>query len=507
MKEALNKIVHLLERLSSKPQIDGLEISDGGLAYVYFEGETPKTAAVRLPPGVVQGGKLMDKAAFGEALKTLHAAIAPDSADKLLKIDCVLPSSAVYTQSFEVPNVGEGKMDETVGLNLQMISPIAVGQANMSAQLIGETPDQYELLGAFAEQATVDAFKDVFALAHFAPVAFEFSSLALARIITKTTKIGPHPVLVLHLKSDGIDLAILRDGHLHFSYFRSWQSVQGSARTISRELFDGIIVEEVRKVVNFAVSRWGEGPNGVLLVAPNFEAEITNLLAANFTLRSTPFVLPSGTPASNFYVALGAAERSRMADVDEPFRTINVGGEGLTRAMAQDQLLSFIVLWRNIVAGALAIVLLAYIFSASFLVGQTQSLANRLNAFNPPAGNTQTLATLSSEAQTFNGLVRGVAAAQAANIPWYAIFNHLLSLANQNQVVLSDVSVTNFTSPVQVSATAPNYATVLQFKNALSADPNFSNVDLPLTQVTTIGNGNVGFNVSFNFTSVARSLK
>ncbi len=507
MSGIFNKIVHLLERLSSKPQVDGLEISDGGLTYVYFESGVLKTAAVRLPPDVVRSGKLMDKAALGEALRALHAAVAPDSADKPLKIDCVLPSSAVYTQSFEVPNVGEGKIEETVGLNLQMISPIAVGQANMSAQLIGETPDQYELLGAFVERATVDAFKDAFAAAHFVPVAFEFSSLALARLIAGTTKVGPHPVLVLHLKSDGIDIAILRDSHLHFSYFRSWQSVQGEARTISRELFDGIIVEEVRKVVNFAVSRWGEGPSGVLTVAPNFEAEIAGLLSTNFNLKAASFVLPSGVPASNFYVALGAAERGRLPDADELFRTINVGGEGLTHAMAQDQILSFIALWRNIVAGALVVVLLAYIFSASFLVGQAKSLTARLNAFNPPAGNEQSLSALASEVQTFNGLVRGVTAVQAENIPWYAIFNHLIALANQNQIVISDISVTNLTSPVQVAATAPNYAAVLQFKNALSSDPNFSNVDLPLTQVTTLGNGNVGFSVSFNFTSAVRSLK
>jgi hypothetical protein len=506
MKNLLHKIVGFLEKLSSKPKVDGLEISDGSLAYVYFEGDTPKTAAVRLAPGVVKNGKLEDKAAFTEALRALHRAVSPDAENKVLKVNCVLPSGALYTQSFEVPNVGEEKLPETVGLNLQMISPIAAGEANMSAQIIGETPDRYELLGAFAETAAIAAFKETLTSANFMPVVFESSSLALARLIVASIKIGDQPVLVLHLKSDGMDLAILRDGHLHFNYFRSWQSIQGDTRTISRELFDGAVLEEVRKVVNFAVSRWGEGPAGVLLVAPNFEAEISKLLATNFNLKAVPFVLPAGGLTPNFYAALGGAARGRQKTNDGPFAEINVGGEDSFRAMSWDQVLGFIGLWRNIIAGVLAVMLLAFIFSASFLVSQANSLVSQASDFKPPLDQ-QTLTNLTSKAQSFNALVAGVAAAKQGAVPWYAILNYLVNLAQKNRIIISDVDIASFTAPVQLAASAPDYATLLQFKNALSADPNFGNVNLPLTQVTTLGTGNVSFNVSFNFTPAAMSLR
>ncbi len=507
MGKLFRNIIRLLEKLSSKPRVDGLEVTDAALTYVYLDNDVPKTAAVRLAPGILRSGKLEDKAAFIEALKTLHNAVLPDAAEKPLKIDCVLPSSAVYTQSFEVPNVGEDKLAETVGLNLQMISPIAVVEANMSAQVIGETPDRYELLGAFADQGIVASFKEAFAAAHFTPVAFEFPSLALARLIARSVKVEARPTLVLHLKSDGLDLAIIRDGNLHFAYFRSWQSIQGDARTIPRELFDAVLVEEVRKVINFSVSRWGEGPAGALLIAPNFEKEVAELLAANFDLKSAPFSLPEIGLSPNFYVALGAAVRSLTVRVAaEPFRSINVGGEGLARMMSEDQVLDFIGLWRNILAGVLAVVLLAFILSASFLVQQASSLTGQVNAFRPTVDQ-KTLADLVAKANDFNLLVRGVSAAKSGAIPWYAILNHLISIADQDRVVLSDVSIESFTAPVQVAASAPDYATVLQFKNALVADPAFGNVDLPLTQVTTLGNNTVSFNVSFNFTSAAMDLR
>ncbi len=506
MGKFLRKIVQLLEKLSSKPRVDGLEINEAGLTYVYFEKGVPKTASVRLAPGAIQDGRLADKNSFGEALRSLHAVVSPDAAEKLLKVDCVLPSSAVYTQGFEVPNVGEDKLSETVSLNLQMISPIPVASANMDAQVIGETPDRYELLGAFADSAVINDFKEALAAARFLPVAFEFPSLATSRLVARSVKIGPEPVMLLHLKSDGIDLAILRDSHLHFSYFRSWRSIQGDARTISRELFDAVIVEEVRKVVNFSVSRWSAGPVGVLLVAPNFENEIAKLLEASFNLRAAPFKpAEAGIPA-NFYAALGAAVRSEETGVGEPFRVINIGGEGLGRTMSEDQILSFIALWRNIVAGVLAIILVAFIFSASFLIKQANSLTEQVNSFRPPVDQ-KALADLVAKADDFNLLVHGVAAAQNGAVPWYGILNHLIALSGQNRVVLSDISIGNFASHVQVSATAPDYATVLQFKNALVSDPAFGNVDLPLTQVTTLGNNTVSFTVSFNFTNAALSLK
>ncbi|MCL4404238.1 hypothetical protein M1432_02760 [Patescibacteria group bacterium] len=505
MKNIFKKIVPLIDKLSSKPAIDGLEISDASLTYAYFYKDEIKTTAVKLAPGIVKGGKLEDKAAFIEALRALHGAVLPDSSEKLLKVDCVLPSSAVYTQSFDVPNVGNDKLEETVDLNLQMISPIAVGEANMSAEVIGETPDRVELLGAFAERSAINDFKEALVAARFAPAAFELSALALTRLVVRSVKVGPRPVLTLHLKSDGIDLAILRDNALHFSYFRSWQSIQGEARSISRSVFDSVVVEEVRKVINFSVSRWGEGPAGVLLVAPNFEKEIVGLLAANFNLKAAAFVPAQISLDSAFYVAFGAALRSREASVNEPFRAINVGGEDSVNMMSQDQIINFIGLWRNIIAGVLAILLVAFIFSASFLVKMANSIGTQSTDFNPSLDQ-KSLADLSAKAGVFNAMVRGVEAARAGAVPWYPIIEHLIGLAKSNQVVLTDISISNMNSPVQVAATAPDYATVLEFKNALSGDPNFANVNLPLTQVTTQGDGSVSFSVSFTFTSQALSL-
>ena len=64
MDNLFKRIKSLLDKLSSKPRIDGLQLSDAGLEYVFFEYEKPKTVALRLPPGILKNGKLEDSAQF-----------------------------------------------------------------------------------------------------------------------------------------------------------------------------------------------------------------------------------------------------------------------------------------------------------------------------------------------------------------------------------------------------------------------------------------------------------
>ena len=99
-----------------------------------------------------------------------------------MRVVVVLPAATVYTQSFDIPNVGEDKLIESADLNLQMISPMPKETAYMSFERLQETPDRYELLGAFAERALVDRYWDILSQAKFPPIVFEFPGLALTRL-------------------------------------------------------------------------------------------------------------------------------------------------------------------------------------------------------------------------------------------------------------------------------------------------------------------------------------
>ena len=120
-----------------------MHISDSALLYAEIYGGL-KTAGVKLPPGVVMDGKILDPAQFRIALKQLHTAI-DSNEKKTIPVAVVLPTAGIYTQSFTTPNVGRERLQESALLNLQMISPMATDTSYMSWQLMQETPDQFEV--------------------------------------------------------------------------------------------------------------------------------------------------------------------------------------------------------------------------------------------------------------------------------------------------------------------------------------------------------------------------
>ncbi|TSA44149.1 hypothetical protein D4R51_04425 [bacterium] len=496
MNNFLEKIKFFLEKLTSKPKFDGLQISESGLEYFSTAIDKPRMVALRLPPGIFKNNKLQEPNQLLESLNKLHYLVAPDKPGQTLRVILVLPPGLVYTQSFNVPNVGEERLNETVALNIQMLSPIPVADSNISAQIIRETPDRYDLLGAFTDKNLVNQLKDILIQAHFSPIAFEFPALALTRLIEQSTKLNQKSTLVFQVSSDGLDFFILRDGHLYFNYFRSWQSIQGEERSISRAVFDGVVIEEVRKVINFSSSRFNDTPNGALIIAPGFEAEVSEILEKNFNLRTVPLVLNQISPI--FYVASGAALRGKIDLENENLKIINLGGESLVKTIFDEQILNFISMWRNITVGVFVILLISFIFAASFLVTQSKSLTAQINSFSGSVSQKE-LADLKTKAVEFNNFVATIKSVRGTVSPWYELLNHLGSVASANGINIKSLDIASFGSPVNMFGTAPDYKTVFNFKNVLVGDPLFSNVNLPITQISIGTDNTASFNISFRF--------
>ncbi len=491
------KIINLIEKLSSKPRIDGIEITGSAIKYSYFDGLTARTVAVKLSPGVVVGGKLSDKDNFSAALLALKGQIMPEKRESIFRVNVVLPTALVFTQSFSVPNLNPDEVAESVNLNLQMISPIPKEDANMSAQLISEHDLDYEFFGAFADKKEIGSYQSALTAAGFVPVSFEFKAVSLSRFIRNTSVVPSKLVLVFELSADGIELFILISGNVYFSYFRSWQSIQGNSQSISKELFDMTVIEEVRKVLNFTSGKFGVSPDSVLILAPGFESEVSDILKTNFNLKTSPIVSSKLNAQPIFYSTIGAAMRWQSEEDNKNLLSINLGGEDLTKAIYNEQILNFVSLWRGILASVLSLVLLAYIGGAVFVVDQYKLAMANLDEFKPPLDETK-LANLIGEANTFNSMVSEIAGVRGSNQDFYTPIKHVSDIANANNIKVLSIGVTSLSSPITLSANAASYELVLNFKNAISADPMFTNVDLPLTQINTQSDNSVDFSISFN---------
>ncbi|MFH1162152.1 MAG: hypothetical protein V1696_02660 [Candidatus Jorgensenbacteria bacterium] len=490
----LKKLWRLFEWLSSKPKVGGLEISSLGVAFVHFNGGL-NTYSLRLPPGTVREGKVEDPEKLLEVLTELHKAADVGGRGGLIRTVTVLPAAAVYTQNFEIPNVGEEKLGESANLNLQMISPLPKEAAYMSFERLSETPDRYELLGAFAERSLVDQYQDILARSMFSPIALEFPGLSLARLFRSVGGIQPRASLLFHVSSDGLNLLIIRSGRLYFNYFRSWKSIQGDAREISRERFEEVVAQEVQKVVNFTLGSFKETPVQLILIAPGLESDLQTFLESHFSIPVAPLEVPGWAVGPQWFVALGAAFRGAMERGKD--RELSVSSAGASELFYEEQLTDFVRLWRAVVAGVMGVLLIFFGGAAYFLSGQARTALEQLEQFRTKS-DTSEFKELQTKAEEFNALVKSVAGVRASVRPWSAFFAKLTKLADDNKAKIDKVEVSAGPDrPITLVARAPSYDAVIAFKNALGSDPGLQNVNLLVPQISVLEDGSVGFTVTF----------
>ncbi len=486
----------VLDKLSSKPKVGGLLVSDSTLQYVFLDGtkgKAPEKFSVPLPPGVLREGKIKAPDQLALYFRELHRLITGGTAE-LVKVVVTLPPAVIYTQSFHVPKINEERLEEATGLNLRIITPIEVERAFMSSQVIGGTEDRYDLLGAFVEKDIVLKLKDLLSAAGFEPLIFEFPSLALARTISSSLKLSPSPVFVLQVSSDGLDLSIIRGNSIYFEYFRPWRSVQGEAREITRKEFESVVVQEVKKVIDFSLSRFKENLAQTLVSAPGFEREITELLRKNFGLQAFPLTLKSFPFAPNWYTVLGSAIRGRNYGGAD--KEINLSGLSLKEVFREERTLSFIGLWRNIIVGAALIMLIVFGGSAAILSRQSNTTIARLESFTAQISESE-LSELKTKVSEFNGLVVSVRQARELSQPWYQTLSRIKKLADDNSVTVYGFGAASTGEMLSLSGRAPSASQVLKFKNILVDEPDFLNVNLPLASISALEDGSVGFNLGF----------
>lgn len=486
MRQPLERFFRVLRGTSES---GGISISAGGIAYVSF-GNEPRAASVRITPEVFRDGTLVAYDEFQKALNELHRAVLPGETHRMLPVTVVLPAGAVYVRTVSVPNVSLSKREETIALNLTMLSPFPPNGAYMSWQPIEEHGDRYELLGAFADRTTIDALHTALRAARFAPTAYEPPSIALARIALRAGK-PPQPyTLLVHVSGDGLNLSVITEQGVVFDFTKSWQATQGDAREISGERFESVVMEEVQRVLHFVQGKKGVHITASYIVATGLEETLERLFSRRFpSLVVTTLTSPTIPLAPAWYPASGGALR------DEHVRTVNVGPSGVAYATYRDELIRFGLLWRNVCVGTLIFLALFSAGGAYVLNEQARTLEERLDNFREPSGE---LTILEDRAQEFNRFVALGKRIGASREPWGALFAGVRRAGATYRVSIERIDTVTPQGAIAVTARVPaDYALVNGFKNALSATVGIADVSLPLDRITIVDESTLSFTVLF----------
>jgi hypothetical protein len=498
------KLAALWRIINPFKPVGGLSINDSSLKYVRIdENNRLIKASLRLPPGLIENGKIKNRALTKQALETLKSYIAPPRGDQRTNVVVSLQDNLVYSRVFTVPSLEDKALQEAALLNLQMISPIDLKQAYYGYQPVGIVSNggrQLELLGAFVPSAVADEWLLLLRESGFSPIAIEFQSLSAVRVMDYLKITDPKSTYIsLSVTADGLNFAIIKNNNLYFDYFYSWKSVGPGGRQIAFADLEQSIFTEVERVLNFASSRFNVSVSRIFVVAEGLAIKIAASIKSRFPQidsQELSLMTTAGLPA-DWLAALGAAIRGAMPRSRDQFISLNA--ITVRQEYFQEQALNLVAVWRS--AFWVALAFLTVLYSGSDLI--LRRLKDNLTTSQTivfPASDNQEYSALKAQADSFNSLVRLVAEARRQETVISPFLRKIKELAGSDAVLLR-ISTQPADGSVTLNISSPSLDRSQRFVDKLKATPQLQNVAQPLESLSIDPDGSVTFIVTFKLAS------
>ncbi len=495
-------LANILKILKPHAAVAGLEISDTALRFIRAEDAKIEKVGIALDPGVIVDGRIQSRDTLLRALEALRKEI--KAGREQVPVVVSVPPNNVYTQAFNLPTLADTNVQEAAELNLQMLSPIEAKSAYSDWQTLNESgsSDKLELLGAFAPKTIIDEFIDVLHAAHFSVVAVEFPGLAIGRVIREKAKDIDlaKPKVVLVISSDGLDFLILKDGNLYFSYFVSWSSINGGAasREIPLALFTDVLTREMKRVFTFYGSHWGGQVSDLLLVTHGLYEEIVKVIQTNFPAIKISNVQleDSDQLGPSWYAALGGALRGQLPPDEDTF--ISLAAVGTEEQFYQGEIISFVKLWRNIIATVGIFMIAAFITTEVLVTRAASQVQTQINSLASAPGSAE-LNSLTQKAREFNALVGKALIAKDKSQYFSDVLQQVTDTAQAAHVTIVRLYIDGSRRSAVITGQAASEVATVDFKNRLTDQPGFKQISLPLSNITSNPDNSVSFSLNFSF--------
>jgi len=481
--------------------IGGLELSHSSLKLLIIENNSLIQASLRIPVGIIEKGKVKNYKLLVQALENIHKQVTP--LNKNISVILTLPSSIIYTRSFDVPVIKDGdNLKESIHLNLTMVSPNELDNSYYDWQLINQDEERNELnlIGAFTEKGVVDKYEKALKEANFNVVAVEFPSISLTRLIQQRW-VGideKKRYLLIDVNNEGVLLLILKNGNLFFSHFNSWKEIlEDESTEMEFSHMKSFFINEVQRVLNFYLGKTGDSIEEVVLISPIFKSEITEAVDKEFSLKIRSLQIKElPNLGQNWFSVLGSALRGLLPRYKDD--QISLTARRAQVGYFQERLIHFIDIWRDIVISALLIGLIALTVTATLVLRQEKLIDTKVNS-------EFTLADLNNTSEIKNSVTEFnktlVFIDQAISLENYRsdILELIIETAGE-RIKLARVFL-NTTNSVAITASTDSDVEAINFKNRLEAVDSFTDVRLPLSNINTDTTGRVNFSLSFNLVS------
>jgi hypothetical protein len=485
----------LLNFLRVRPLVGGLEISDSTIRYAMWNGKVWTTHALRLPPNLIQGGKITNYGHFREAMRGFHHQIT-GGRNHLLNVVVSLSSVNVYSQVFSLPVIEGENLDKAIQLNIQMVSPAESSQTYSGWQLIGEDQQsvRLEILSSFINRAVVDEILNALKEARFVAHSVESRALSLTRLIRQLSA-GFDPkqsYFALSLDSSGLEFLVIRRGQLYFHYFNSWRDLYGDEKQISKPVFEAAVIRNLHQVLNFYNSHWQDPLAGIYISTTALRDDIIRIIEQNFQMNILELHLALNPPINpDWFVCLGSGLRGTMQQKED--QEISLLGITAQDEFLRSQLLSFLNFWSVMLPAALCTFVLV-LLGANIFLSRTEARLQSEASYGSPE-QIDEVKDLQERMHKFNKTVEMIATS-AVKDSKIRLMKYLSDSANTHRVTLSHVSYRNPGFAVVISGKAPSEGNLGSFVEEIKKRKDVQQVDLPLNQVKEDAEGFL-FSLSF----------
>lgn len=167
----------------------------------------------RTPHGVLNSEDDIHQNQLADALKTLFST--SKMRNKLVVM--ALPESSVFTRFLEFPGVKEEELENAVYYQAKEYIPMSIDDVQMSYVPLGfnQEKNAWKVLLVAAPKKIIQIYLNVAEKAGLQPIAIETESVAMGRVMFKST--GMKHVVMLDFGATSTDMSIMLDGQLVFS--------------------------------------------------------------------------------------------------------------------------------------------------------------------------------------------------------------------------------------------------------------------------------------------------
>jgi hypothetical protein len=490
-KKTVPAVEKLLRFLRIHPSTGGLEVTDQLLRLAYFDGAAWQFRAVRLEPGVSEGGKIKDEPAFIAALTALRSQVPQFSKkNSLMNVVVSLGAASIYNQIFSLPLLTGESFDTAMKLNLQMSSSVDAAEAYSGWEIINrnEAAGRVEVLGAFADRAMIDAMTNTLFSAGFVTTTVESKALAVARIMREygSNLDIEKSYLVIIIDDSGIDFIIVRYGQLCFEYMSPWRDIADEKGEIALDRFAQAFTLDLHQVMNFYRQHWTEPMAAIELAGESLiaEAQAAILAAEQAPIFLLKDALGGGIPDA-WIVALGSGLRGTVPKRKD--QEITFLGEGAKQLFENSRILGFLSFWRVAVPVILGILFAVFVLTDGFLRTAQKSAATYSASVSTGGTNTQEMTDLTTQAARFNRSVGAITSIEALGMPRYAIVDAVSTAAANDNITVTRITLQSDSEPILVAGATQSESSISTFKLAIEQIPDFTAVNLPLDGVQGTG--------------------